>query len=523
MSQFSEISNLRKAGKLQEALEAAQNWLAVDTDNFWAKRALSWVYYGFLKQYVEADNFGEVCTQVDAIIELDLPKGEDMLFESLAYSLGKFFFQVSRNGSPDGAEIYALFGKIKSLPFPKPSKSYSFLLKSLHKGLKDSLHYKELIEWWGLRNFLAEDFDKAEVNGRKIMCLAEQVLIRYSKQLLPSKADIHFGQEVNVEAIRDFIPFLNAIVSKYPSLTFLPYFEAKLMIAAGDGEDALKAILPFARQKQNEYWVWQVLAESYPGNPEYQIACYARALTCNAKEEFLVNIRMELAELLIREEMCAEAKSEVEKSCEIRTLNGWKIPSKMSVWQKADWYQQTESGTDNSDFYSKYLSLADEILYQDMPFQTGVINFVNPAKRIAGFVVSKSVSGAFQWDLLGEKPEIGQSIELRLLERNGESGKWFKVLSVKNSNRTPEGGLIKEFSGKFYKRANWVFGLVDEVFIPPSVVEENGLNSDDLVCGKAILSFDRKKGQWGFSAFEVKGPNLSEIDIAKLGPQSDYY
>lgn len=58
--------------------------------------------------------------------------------------------------------------------------------------------------------------------------------------------------------------------------------------------------------------------------------------------------------------------------------------------------------------------------------------------------------------------------------------------------------------------------------MPPSMVEENGLKSDDLVCGKAILSFDRKKGQWGFSAFVVK-PLPSEVDITEDIGQSDWY
>lgn len=252
---------------------------------------------------MEENDFGQISAQIDAIVELEMPEDEKMFFESMANALGKLFFKVSKIDSQDGVSIYELFGKIKSLPFPKPSKAYSFLLKSLHKGLKDSQHYREVINWWGLENFLPEDFEKQDLNGRKIMSLAEQVLIGYSKQLLPSKADIHYNQKGDLGAIRRFIPFLNDIISKYPGLTFLPYFEAKLMIATGQGENASRAILPFARQKQNEYWVWQVLAESYPGNPEKQIACYSKALTCNAKEEFLVNIRVELADLLIGKEM----------------------------------------------------------------------------------------------------------------------------------------------------------------------------------------------------------------------------
>jgi|TARA_B110000908_G_C10196333_1_gene423109 protein involved in temperature-dependent protein secretion len=44
-----EIKELRKSGKLREALTMAQDELQADPTNIWAKRNISWVYYDELK------------------------------------------------------------------------------------------------------------------------------------------------------------------------------------------------------------------------------------------------------------------------------------------------------------------------------------------------------------------------------------------------------------------------------------------------------------------------------------------
>ena len=42
---FKEIKDLRKAGKLDEALKMANQDLETDSDNIWNIRAAAWVYY----------------------------------------------------------------------------------------------------------------------------------------------------------------------------------------------------------------------------------------------------------------------------------------------------------------------------------------------------------------------------------------------------------------------------------------------------------------------------------------------
>ena len=47
---FKEIKELRQAGKLDEALQMANQALETEPENIWNKRAAAWVYYDFLKQ-----------------------------------------------------------------------------------------------------------------------------------------------------------------------------------------------------------------------------------------------------------------------------------------------------------------------------------------------------------------------------------------------------------------------------------------------------------------------------------------
>jgi hypothetical protein len=508
MSRFKEISALRKAGQLQEALAEAQDWLTNESENIWTKRAISWVYYEYLKSHVANGDFDQVCNQLENIDALQLPEDEEMIFEKVAYSIGKFFFQLAKEDGTENA--YPLFKRIKAFPLTKPSEAYSFLLKAMHKAFKETPHYKEAIEWWGVENLRPADFQKEEYQGNLIMSIAEQVLIGYSKQLLPSKADIAFNHDIDAEAIQKLSAFLNAKISRYPELTFLPYFEAKLMLATHQKEDALKAILPFVRKKQRDFWTWQVLAETLEEDPEAQIACYAKALQCATEESFLVNIREELAGRLVKKEQYAEAKFEIERAIQARQDKEWRISGQLQSWQKEEWYKNANTRSDNKKLYAQYESMIESILYQDVPAQIGIVIFVNREKRMSGFMVSKSVSGTFKWHQLPGKASVGQTLELRLIKRKGREGVWYQAVGVKRVDTEPPETLVKKFSGELFRRPDWEFGLVDGVFIPPPLIRKHYLSSGDQIVGKAMISYDKKRNQWGLAAFEVSTADAPE-------------
>jgi hypothetical protein len=48
------------------------------------------------------------------------------------------------------------------------------------------------------------------------------------------------------------------------------------------------------------------------------------------------------------------------------------------------------------------------------------------------------------------------------------------------------------------------FGFVDDNFVEPRLIAKSKLADDTAVTGKAVLSFNSKKNQWGWKAVEVK-------------------
>ena len=122
------------------------------------------------------------------------------------------------------------------------------------------------------------------------MALAEQVYIAYAKHLLPQR-DMQGNVYFNREKAEEFLPLLEALGEKYPNYQYPPYFQAKLLLALGDHEDVLSALIPFARKKQNDFWVWEVLAEAVEQDPEKVFSCHCRALICISPEEMLVGVR----------------------------------------------------------------------------------------------------------------------------------------------------------------------------------------------------------------------------------------
>ena len=60
--------------------------------------------------------------------------------------------------------------------------------------------------------------------------------------------------------------------------------------------------------------------------------------------------------------------------------------------------------------------------------------------------------------------------------------------------------LIKVFSGSIRKSSKG-FGIADGVFIPDSLLV--GIDNHAFVSGKSFPSFDKKKGEWGWTAFQI--------------------
>lgn len=524
-----EIKELRKRGKLDEAYALAmkefeeaniptqivdqRNGATIDIEPnlIWQKRNLSWVYYDYLKMNCEPGKFDAFNEYLDKIVELNLPEDEKMLFDLLSWQIGKMAFYIAPKPHktatgfflPDSSRIQGkkLFESAKSFSFTKPSEGYSFLFKAFHAVFKLTSIYVSFADWWGLENFLREDFEKEKLpDGKEVMSIVEQAFITYAKHLLPENKGTNI-ELVNTEKINEFLPKLDVLIDKHPEYQYPPYFKAKLLLVLGDKEHTLSALLPFARKKMNDFWVWEVLSEALTDKNQI-LSCYCRALLCKTPEEFLIGARQRMAELLIDKKLFPEAKKEIDLLVASRTEKQFKIPTVVTSWMNQEWYKNAETKTSNVDFYRKHQDVAEALLFSDYPEEEIVVDFVNTNKKILNFVTSDGRAGFFKYDRFGSDINVGDVLNVRFKEKKADGPHQIYSLS-KSQNPTSIGSLLKSVSGKVKVGVGKNFGFVEDVYIHPNMIKSLNLSDGVQISGMALKTYNSDKNQWGWKLIRL--------------------
>lgn len=518
-----EIKELRKSGNLEEALKLAKAELVEAESNLELtnysdhstinkldqlrdkainnakllrpKRNISWVYYDFLKQNGSQEHFDAFIFWLNEIKNLQLSVEEKMLFEQLCWQIGKMAFSLIKSNPQDHNNGIRLFEAIQSFHFPKPSEGYSFLFKALHKSLKETDYYIQFADWWNFKNFMSNDFQKEKrPNGKEVMAIAEQAYIAYAKHLLPKQTQ-HSEIIFNKDKAEAFLPVLSQIVEDYPQFQYPAYFNAKLLLALGDKDNMLESLLPFAKKKRNDFWVWEILAEAFSSDPEKVFACYCKALSCKSPDEMLVSLRQKMARLLIARKLYNEARTEIDLLVHARTEHGFKIPAEVTNWQAMDWYKAAVASKNNFRFYNNYVPVAEALLFSDVPEELVIVEFINSDKKILNFIATETKFGFFKYDRFFSEVKIGDVLKVRF-QGGIEGGMHQLYTAVKVNDETFQKQFIKEVSGDIKIPAGKPFGFIEDVFIHPTLVTTLKLSDGMHFNGKAIKSYIQEKKQW---------------------------
>ena len=493
---FKDVKELRTQGKLNEALKLALVELAIDSENIWNKRALAWVYYDFLKINSEYSKLKDFNRYWDNLMGIDLSEDNNqILHESVALQLGKVIFSVFRESELPTNVLDELFEKAKLLSIERPSKANSFLIKAFLKGSKTWPNIHLVLDYFGFEGFSDSDYLSEEFNGKAITSIVEKFYNLTCKFFLDASKKLPANHSNLVDQINVFLPILSKQIIRNPEYQFLPYFKAKLMLAAGQREGVLEAFLPFAKRKRNEFWVWEVMAEVFDEHSDERFACLCKALSLNSPEAYVVGLRSDFAKLLITRDKFSEAKHEIERIVSTRQANGWKITSEIQSILTMPWYSSTISSETNVKLYSDHLQTAEDILFRDVKIETIVVEFVNQDKQVLNFVIHENKHGFFSYRGFLKKPTIGQLYDVRFASASNDG--FYKLLSIEESKQETS-QAIKKFEGKLKLNPEGKFGFVDDIFVDPNLINKMSLENDQLIKGKAILSFNKKKNQWGW-------------------------
>ena len=289
---FNRVKELRKSGQLDEALSMAMEELNAAPNNIWNKRSLFWVLYEFLMKAAEEGDSNTVFAYIDRINEIDIINlPEEGMARTFLFKCIKELFRKKANSQNNHFEIEELANRLCdyswSIVMTKPSPEYSAFLDAFLPIAEQWSGFIEFVEKWDFKNLTEEDYQLRTIfhTKKQYMSLAETAYIAYSKVLLSKK---------DLEKMRSFQPELDKLADN-PMMTFLGYFNAKLLFAMNsENQDVLNEVLPFARRKRNEYWVWQFLSEVLDDDEQKWLACMLRAVHCKTKEDYLPKIRQKL-------------------------------------------------------------------------------------------------------------------------------------------------------------------------------------------------------------------------------------
>ena len=501
------VTELRKEGKLQEAYDLAIAELERTPDNIWAKRNLCWVYFDYLKKLVSIDKYSDFISYLEKITSMNMPADEKILYDQIAWQCGLMANKITGQKNIDNSKLKELFEKLKDLPFTKPGKGYSILFKGFHKGFKDSFDYLGFADWWGLDSFLEEDYQREKSQeGKLYMSLVEQAYITYAKHLLPVH-DVHFGTIFNEEKVKEFLPHLDKIIDAHPEYQYPEFYKAKLLLAMGEKGNVLEVLLPFAKKKKREFWTWDVMSEAFPKDDERVIACWAKAVTCGAKEEYLINIRQRLAAWFIAHRQLNEAKTEIIELVKARHEQKWPIPVIVNTWMKQDWFANAHENKSNLEFYNKLVPLAEGILYSDIPEETIIVDFVNTDKQILNFIASETKFGFLKYGIFIQKVAIGDTFNVRF-SGGGNEG-YFQVLTLeKTTDPDFSKQFTKEIKGTVRIPEGRSNGHLNEATIFSSVVSKFNLKDGQTIQAKCIKSYNQDRKQWGWKVYDILGSQL---------------
>lgn len=131
------------------------------------------------------------------------------------------------------------------------------------------------------------------------------------------------------------------------------------------------------------------------------------------------------------------------------------------------------------------------------PESIGIVYHVNREKGVLHFIVNRDIDGVVPLSELGESFSEGDSIALRLTNH----GPAHRLLLANASDKQP-GPDIRKFSESV--RVSNDMGFTESgVFISPTLVSRHQLQDGNRISGTAVMSFNKKKSNWGWKAVSI--------------------
>lgn len=485
MAGLNEIIALCKSGKILDAYNQAKADL--EQEKPWAKLTTGKALYYCIKKEAEEGHFEQLILYLDEMLALEqLTQGNENTIFWIGYFAKRY---LTPTGYDTPTKLSALFSRLKDYTFA-PGKAYSTLLE----GFIRCDAWQEMVdffEWWNLKSLTDEDYKPVVIgNGRKIMSVAERAFIAKSKALLRLN---------DLGRIEEFLPQMDALINEHPEMTYPGYFYGKLLLSLGSTpEDALKVLIPFARKKATEFWVWQLLSDVFIKDQDKQLACLIRAVHCHTQEKFLGKVRIKLAALYIQMNRFELAKSQIDKVTHCFLSQGFRLPYEVDCWIHQPWINKVNS-SDKAPI--DYMAITNEILGEKTEEAIAVVTYVDPNSQKVAMVYGfeKRISQRLRF-----KVGVGATLKLNfVVESNGRQ----RILNAGKCKFSSDLNFAKVVEGTIKRRSDWAYAFLyygnEKAFVAPPVASKYNVKDGETVNCLIVYDFDKKKNLWNWIVISV--------------------
>lgn len=407
---FKEVSQLRKNGQLDEALQMANADLETDQSP-WSYRALFWVLHDKCKQCISNNQMDEATDLANQMKELlpSMENEQDSLAEKqLDYlerqlsPLNDTLHQADQD-SRDDHKVAQAFASIKTiieddateldayqqttvgwiiyryakhelarkatynvklalsqyfkLSVEKPSLLHSSILRiavDLETEFKNDFKFTTFFNMWGFDNLTEEDWKRFKTDdGITIPSLSEKAIGRYCKELV----DDHITSVPD-----EFVQLIETARKRLNHDGKIELNYARVLEAQGDKHKAIQ-VYRAVTQKIPQAYVWQEMADVIDDR-EIKQAILCKVITMQRDEQFLGDTRLLLAQHLIEDGNFAAAKLELDTYRQGRRAKGWAVKDpyhELAGRIPAD----TQASENNRDLYDRKLEILIDYIYPD--------------------------------------------------------------------------------------------------------------------------------------------------------------
>ena len=321
--------------------------------------------------------------EVQEFIEL-LPTGKpefvEMLREGSFWNLYNLITENKYNELWHQFDAYlSMYAKYESSAF------HSKILSLAERSMKDANQYRfyEFFKAWNPEKLRDEDWaEERNEKGDTYKSLALKALKRAYDAL----------SGLNADAAGDFTWLIDAYaaaVSKYPADDWTIRTKAMLLHRAGRVLEASEIYKDLTLRLGDKYYVWSEFAECVTDS-NVQIGMLCKAIMMDRNEDFLGQIRLNLAEQLIKKGKKEAAAFEIKLHKDHYTAKGWTIKPRVYSLESACG-QTSGLLKDNKDLYFEYIPYAEEYAYSEIPYTDLV--FVDQWTNKEGKKLQKYVDG----------------------------------------------------------------------------------------------------------------------------------